>query len=89
MTGAVAADGPPRQRKNHPGRLNPIATHQNGTIVERGVSGEQVEQQLTAHLRTDHHAGVEEVFRPQVTADVDDDQGTTTLLRQPTGRLSQ
>ena len=57
--------------------------------MERGVSGEQVEQQLTAHLRTDHHTGVEKVFRPQIAADVDDDQGTTALLRQPTGRLSE
>ena len=69
------------QRKNDAGGFDAIASHQDSTVMEWCVSGEQVEQQLTTELSSDGHTWVEKVLRPQITAQINNNQGSAPLLR--------
>jgi len=81
---ALAGEG-----KNHTRRNDAVSFHHHSTVVERGIRGEQIEQEFTAQLGIDAHPWVEKIFGPQITAKVDNNQGPTTALGETTGGVGE
>ena len=55
--------------------------------MKGGVGPEQIDQQLATEQGINGDPWIEKVFRPQITAEVEHDQGSTPLLRQASGRF--
>ena len=89
MAGAEAVETLARDRQDHPRREDAVAFHQEGAVMEGRVGGEQVQDQVHRQLGIEGDAGIEEVFGPQVTAEVEHDQATPAQLGELPRRLRQ
>jgi len=66
MPSAETTHAVPRERKNDPGRFDPITTHQNGTIVQWCVGSKQIQHQLATQHCADSNTGIEKILGPEV-----------------------
>ena len=89
MAGTESVRTLPGEGQDHPGGHHPVLLHQHGAVVERGISREEIQEQVHRKARIEMDAGIEEILRPQVAAHIQHHQRPTPGLGQPPGRLGE